>query len=173
MSLCSRELCSKSYVKSTKLSSTSSAQFRRRHHADSLSTSATGMKFPDGLSGLMSSSRSGRLSAKYSMRSSAVYLKSGLVEIYGIISACGRRLGYSSKVGYITPMRSWAWLSANDFISSAAPLPTIMYSWRMPKYFAASKELTCWPEGYSVSNVAKLAFISSIRRLGGKNGLTR
>lgn len=53
-------------------------------------------------------------------------------------------------------------------MSSAAPLPMQMYSWLMPKYFAASRLLTLIPDGYSLTRRSKFALSSDIRRLLGK-----
>ena len=53
------------------------------------------------------------------------------------------------------------------------PHPTTTNSCLIPKYFPANNELTCIPEGYSVSSTLKFARNSSFMRFGGKNGFTR
>ena len=81
-------------------------------------------------------------------------------------------LGYSSKVGLIKPIFP-SIFSMTDFISSAAPFPTTIFSFFISKILATRLELTLSPEGYCSRSTLKLYFNSSIIFLGGKYGFTK
>ena len=131
------------------------------HHRATLWIPSTGMKFPEGLSGLMRSRFSTLFSPKNLTRSSAEYLNVSFCGTNVITLSPGRRLGYSSNVGRTTPNLP-SRFSIKALMSSAAPLPGMMYSGFTPQHSLASCEFTAIPAGYSETSIRKFSCISSI-----------